>query len=233
MIPKTMVPILVASIATICLPGLASAQTEDPVRSQYHGSKDLPDEIAYQQFLLHVQADSDSQGSRSANAEHHRLLLIATATGHNEYTGRNTSGAAVLARLNRLSAHFERSRQRIDDAQRQAGIDLVCSQQGSIDLPRLFESMNAVDDAGEQAAQRQLQMTLNRLRPGEREALVAYLQDFKAGVSYTKLDSAALFEQQMAGVPDGDREAMVRDQLQRYCGTLLRELPQAAAPDAM
>ncbi len=233
MIPNPLIPMLVASIAATCLSGPTWAQSDDPIRSQYHGSADLPDEIAYQQFLLHVQPGTNDYADSDTRAEHHRLLVLATATGHTDYTGRGASEGAIIARLNRLSAFFDRSRQRIDDAKRQAGIDLVCARQDSIDLPRLFTSMNAVDDAGEQAAARQFQMTLNTLRPGEREALVAYLDDFKTGVSYTKLDSAAMFEQSMAGVPEADRDALVRNQLQRYCGSLLQELPQAAAPDAM
>lgn len=191
---------------------VAPAFGNDMVRSQYAGSDNLPDEIAYLQFLEQVLPDATMD-------EHQRLELIARAVGYDLHTANGTNGA-VEARAARLSNHFKRSYDLVEREKDRAAADLICRSRDTISVDRVFTSLNAVEDIGESAAAKRYQVTLNRLRPAERDAFKYWIDELKRGMAYVKLDNRRYHEANNAGLGDADREALIRSQMTEYCAGL-------------
>lgn len=165
--------ILAASLAC-CL--LAQA-ADDGVLESYAGSRDLPDEIAYAEFLNFVGVPPES-----AADGHVTTMMVAEALGLD---------AVQDARLVALRAGaFRWQLDAMEREERRAGRQLLC--RGGPDSrsdEELFDALNAVDDLARLVRQKYLLLAQHSLPRMERASFAAYLDEFKESVSYTRYDS--------------------------------------------
>lgn len=199
-------------VLAVLVPGIATAQSEESIRSQYGGTAEMPDELAFRQFLGVLEAFDDDPQDR-----HMRLEIVAEATGLALHASGTDGNRAAVVRAERLLDFFNRTRQRMDRERLRAGKELVCDQVDTITADELFDSLNAIDDLGQTNAARHYRITRNRLRPDEQEALSAYLEGVKTRSSYTKLDNRAMFELQHQGRSKEQQDQAALEMLATYC----------------
>lgn len=171
-------------IATIVIFGSVSwadepsSTYENGVRASYIGSPELPDEIAYAEFLK--LADSTFGDAESLDLH---LQIVADALGIR-------MERESIGRVRSRSAFFRKSLQTMKKEQLASKISILCSDaRESRSTDQVHKAMNAVDDVASAVRAKQYIIALNSLTPAEQEAFLTYLNDLKSGISYVKVDS--------------------------------------------
>lgn len=191
------------------------AQEHIDVRSSYQGSSELPDQIAFANFLESIAGAEKSDHDLG-------LEYVARATGIRLADDGQIidagirRAAAIRSRLIKIHDRLQRER-------RQSRIEVLCTGAHRQTADQIFDSVNGVDDLAEAIAFKYYQIALTTLRAGEREHFVPYLADLKSGISYVKLDSRTRIDSEMRTLDAGERDRHVQRELVTYCAELQAE----------
>jgi hypothetical protein len=166
----------------LCWAGEPNLGTDNGVRAMHIGSSELPDEIAYVEFLKLVDS-----AHRDKNARGLYLQIVADALGikldraqSSETLGRVRSQGAYF-----LGAYREMTLEELD-----SNIRVLCAgKQTSKSADQLYDAMNAVDDIRDTVRVKHLTFALYHLSIAERNSFMAYLNDLKTSISYVRIDS--------------------------------------------
>lgn len=173
---KTIAALLLVS--PLCWGGQALPVTGDAVGERYAGSPELPDEIAYAQFLALVDGLHGEAAARDAY-----LHLLAGALGYRPH-------GTDVGRLERRGAWFRNQLRSMEAEQLESELAILCRPYGEArrSADRLYDAMNAADDIANAVRQKYLVVAMNSLSEPEKLALAEYLDEMKNGISYSRLD---------------------------------------------
>lgn len=168
--------------------GLSLASNNDIVRKSYSGTTELPDGIAFKQFLLLVSgSDEDTHQSPYESAA---TTLVASALG---LPLTKQTYPLIQERI----SLFREALAALRADERRAAARMVCAE-SRVKRTReeTYSVLNSVDDVHEIIATQHFLITVAALPKSEGLALRDFLQKVKLGTSYAKLDSSVVFEKQ-------------------------------------
>jgi len=207
-----------ASVLTALLFAAASslsAQEDIDVRSSYHGSSELPDQIAFVSFLESITGSEQSDHDIG-------LEYVARATGIRLADDGEIIDAGIR-QARAIRSRFLKIHERLKRERRQSRIEVLCGGALRQTADQIFDSANGVDDLAEAIAFKYHQIALTTLSASEREHFVPYLADLKSGISYVKLDSRTQIDSEMRSLDAAERDRHVQQELVKYCAELTAE----------
>jgi len=179
--------------------------THEDVRSQFHSSKNLPDGIAYLEFLRLLQpTDGDDTAA---------MAIVAEALSIKRAEGDTNSDQLVQARL----SQFRQNLRDVKSERASATTELMCGGTPFSSADEVFDSMNLVDDYKELIAEKSLRVELKQLDPYERGALLRYLNELKLSVSYVKIDARSQFREEVKHMGDQEALAFIQHKVETAC----------------
>jgi hypothetical protein len=191
-------------IAFVCLiaSGVqAEPQTKDEqeliaqgVRASFHGSSELPDGIAFQEFLRIIAA-----GDWPA------YELVASALGI-QLTDDS------LPEIRQRTEYFRDINRSLRIEKNATAFAMLCPENRADRTNEdVYDVMNDVDDVQEVIAEKHYLVAISSISVEERRTLQKYLNELKAGITYVKVDDSARIEEQNLDVRIG---------MEQYCANL-------------
>lgn len=169
--------LIVATLFTFLFVGLASADNQKGLRASFNGSSDLPDAIAFASFLDMIDVDDE-----------HTFELVASALDmpYNDET---------RAQVQQRTALFKNAHKSLRDEDDRASNAILCSYaRESRTTEETYAALNAVDDTRGSIREKHYLITISALSIKEQKAFKEFLNELKAGISYTKIDSQVIYE---------------------------------------
>jgi len=180
------VTVVIAIVVTSLTLGLKnlSADRENAVIEKYNGSLNLPDWIAYQNFVGLTKAYSDS-----GHGDH----LIVKALGINKHTSEGAS------KVDYFESWFAASLSEINQEIASETNRIHCS--GDWASVGTNEIVNRLDES--KAARKRIYLdhyaiTLDKLSAEERTAFLAYLEEIKKSTSHVEIDTVKHYGKERA-----------------------------------
>lgn len=161
---------------------VGQASSLDPAKEvvvrSYDGSLDLPDEIAFRQFLALIQPGREYPDSLN-------LRILSRALGISPDESGSFDGALPYIEL------FERADAAMMEEIIVDSDAFLCGpNRGSLTRKEIGNAMNQAEDVVDVAADRQYKIVKNDLSGEQQEAFRAYLDKVKLGTGYVRNDHA-------------------------------------------
>lgn len=170
------IPISISMIA------IALAEDTDGIRASYSNSAELPVEIAYGEFLGFVERDKEDE---------HRLDIEIVAQALGLLHEKDSKKAKQRTKF------FQKSLRALEREQLQAKYSVLCDQSPTSRTEEgMYRALNAADDIRQAVLAKHFLTDISQLPAAEQEALLAYLDNLKYGISYMKVDSRQLKSRQ-------------------------------------
>jgi hypothetical protein len=175
----TLLGVLLLSVGTAWAE-VPTGTSSDGVRAFFSGSSDLPDEIAYREFLKILNATNGAADLRDQ-------YIIAAALGF------DLEDPADYARARASIKLFSRKYMSMRKEQLGAKISVLCANNRiSRSDDQIYDALNAVDDIDQAVVAKHFLITMNRLNADEQHSFSKFLSKMKAGISYMKIDSRSV-----------------------------------------